>query len=121
MSSQEGRAVSSEFQKAAGTVKDLQRDLEVVREDLTRLAQQVGSIVSAGGNDAIGELKAQLNRIRDGVENAISSAGGKSIDAVKDTTDSMLDALEASVRNRPIATLGIALGLGFLFGAIWRR
>jgi ElaB/YqjD/DUF883 family membrane-anchored ribosome-binding protein len=120
MSSQEGRAVSSEFQKAAGTVKDLQRDLEVVREDLTRLAQQVGSIVSAGGNDAIGELKAQLNRIRDGVENAISSAGGKSIDAVKDTTDSM-DALEASVRNRPIATLGIALGLGFLFGAIWRR
>jgi ElaB/YqjD/DUF883 family membrane-anchored ribosome-binding protein len=121
MSSQQGHSASSEFERAADTVKDIQRDLQAVRDDLARLAQQISALVAAGGSDAVGELKAQLNRVRDTLEDAMARAGGRSLDVVRDTTDTMLEALEASVRNRPVATLGIALGLGFLFGATWRR
>lgn len=121
MSSQEGHAASSEFEKTAGTVRDIQRDLQAVRDDLARLAQQISELVSAGGSDAVGEVKARLNRMRDNLEDVISGAGERSFDAVRDTTDTMLEALETSVRTRPIATLGVALGLGFLFGATWRR
>lgn len=122
MSSQEGQAAaSSEFEKAARTMKDIQHDLQAVRDDLARLAQQISGLVTSGGGDAAAEVKAQLNRIRDSLEGLMSDAREKSLDAAKDMTDSALQALETSVRTRPITTLGVALGLGFLFGATWRR
>jgi ElaB/YqjD/DUF883 family membrane-anchored ribosome-binding protein len=122
MSSHEKQAAaSSEFDKAAGTMRDIQRDLQVIRDDLARLAQQVGGLVTAGGGEAVTEVKAQLNRIRDSLEDILSEAREKSFDAVRDTADTLLGTVETSVRTRPIATLGVALGLGFLFGATWRR
>ena len=122
MSSQEGpAAASSEFEKAARTMKDIQHDLQAVRDDLARLAQQVSGLVTSGGGEAAAEVKAQLNRIRDSLEGLMSNAREKSFDAARDMTDNALEALETSVRTRPIVTLGVALGLGFLFGATWRR
>jgi ElaB/YqjD/DUF883 family membrane-anchored ribosome-binding protein len=122
MSSQEGpAAASSEFEKAARTMKDIQHDLQAVRDDLARLAQQISGLVTSGGGEAAAEVKAQLNRIRDSLEGLMSNAREKSFDAARDMTDNALEALETSVRTRPIVTLGVALGLGFLFGATWRR
>jgi ElaB/YqjD/DUF883 family membrane-anchored ribosome-binding protein len=122
MSSHEKQAAaSSEFDKAADTMRDIQRDLQVIRDDLARLAQQVGGLVTAGGGDAVTEVKAQLNRVRDSLEDILSEAREKGFDAVRDTADTLLGTVETSVRTRPIATLGVALGLGFLFGATWRR
>lgn len=122
MNSQEGQAAAaSEFEKAAGTMKDIQRDLQAMRDDLARLAQQISGLVTTGSGDAVAEVKAQLNRIRDSLEDIISDAREKGFDAVRDTADSLLETVETSVRTRPIATLGVALGLGFLFGATWRR
>jgi ElaB/YqjD/DUF883 family membrane-anchored ribosome-binding protein len=39
----------------------------------------------------------------------------------KDVADSMGDALNESLERRPHATLAIAAGIGFLFGAAWAR
>ncbi len=121
MTNQERHSASSEFEKAAGTEKDIQRDLQAISDDVARLAQQVSTLLSTTGSDAVAEVKVRLNRIRDGLQEVIAGAGEKGLGTVKETTDTVLEALEDSVRQRPIATLGVALGLGFLFGVTWRR
>jgi ElaB/YqjD/DUF883 family membrane-anchored ribosome-binding protein len=41
--------------------------------------------------------------------------------AMRDVSDNFIEALDDSLKNRPYATLAIVAGLGFLFGATWRR
>jgi ElaB/YqjD/DUF883 family membrane-anchored ribosome-binding protein len=115
---------NKKFDKAAGTIEDIQHDLQVVRDDLSRLAQQVASLLSVTGSQALREVKAQMSRAKqslDGVLSDASEKGMEAVDTVRDSTDTALDALEDAVRQRPFATLAIAVGLGFLFGASWRR
>jgi ElaB/YqjD/DUF883 family membrane-anchored ribosome-binding protein len=115
---------AKEFDKTAGTIDDIQRDLQVVRDDLSRLAQQVASLLSVTGSQALREVKAQMSRAKQSLDGVLSDAGEKgmeAVDTVRESTDTVLESLEDTVRQRPFATLAIALGLGFLFGASWRR
>jgi ElaB/YqjD/DUF883 family membrane-anchored ribosome-binding protein len=43
------------------------------------------------------------------------------MDAAQDVATSIEETLEDLVHERPLATVGLALGLGFLIGAAWRR
>jgi ElaB/YqjD/DUF883 family membrane-anchored ribosome-binding protein len=124
MASQERSVANKEFDKAAGTIDDIQRDLQVMRDDVSRLAQQVASLLSVAGSEALRDVKAQMSRAKqslDGVLSDASEKGMEAVDTVRDSTDTALEALEDAVRQRPFATLAIAVGLGFLFGASWRR
>ena len=127
MANQERSAASAankEFDKAAGSIDDIQRDLQVVRDDLSRLAQQVASLLGVTGSQALRGVKAQMSRAKqnlDGVLSEASEKGMEAADTVRDSTDTALEAIEDAVRQRPFATLAIAVGLGFLFGASWRR
>jgi len=40
---------------------------------------------------------------------------------VRDVSENFVEAIDESIKNRPYATLAIAVGLGFLFGTTWRR
>jgi ElaB/YqjD/DUF883 family membrane-anchored ribosome-binding protein len=105
-----GRAVS----EASGNV---QADLESLRNDVRRLAEQVSDIFASKGHAA-------LNRARSNIEGAVSDAtakGQEAVDAVREVGDNMIDAIDESLKKRPYATLAIAVGIGFLFGATWRR
>jgi ElaB/YqjD/DUF883 family membrane-anchored ribosome-binding protein len=124
MTNPERSAPVKEFDKTTATVEDIQRELKVVRDDIGRLAEQISTLLSSGGSDAVREVKAQIDRFRERLDDVVADAGVKGLDAigsVRDSADMLLDSLEDTVRKRPIATLGIALGLGFLFGATWRR
>jgi ElaB/YqjD/DUF883 family membrane-anchored ribosome-binding protein len=105
-------------------VDDIRGDLQSLREDISHLADQVGNSLSEGGDDALGEAKAQLRRIKDNVDAIISGAGEKgreAREAVLDVTENFTDAIEESLQSRPLTTLALAIGVGFLFGATWRR
>jgi ElaB/YqjD/DUF883 family membrane-anchored ribosome-binding protein len=124
MTNPERYANVKEFDKTAATVEDIQRELKVIRDDIARLADQVSTLLSSGGNDAIREVKAQIDRFRERLDDVLSDAGAKGLDAIgglRDSADTLLDSLEEAVRKRPISTLGVALGVGFLFGVTWRR
>jgi ElaB/YqjD/DUF883 family membrane-anchored ribosome-binding protein len=57
-------------------------------------------------------------------QQALSYAGQKgqeAMNSVRDVGDTLAVAVEKSVTKRPYTTLALALGLGFLFGATWRR
>ena len=55
---------------------------------------------------------------------AVSDAGAKgqeAVEAVREVGDTLLEAIDESLKKRPYTTLALAVGIGFLFGATWRR
>jgi ElaB/YqjD/DUF883 family membrane-anchored ribosome-binding protein len=99
---------------AADASPDLQKDLQSLREDFSRLAEQVGDIL---GNAAWQRAKSSV----DGVVAEAQDRGREAVGAMRDVSDNFVEAIDESIKNRPYATLAIVAGLGFLFGATWRR
>ncbi|MGN6750480.1 MAG: DUF883 family protein [Xanthobacteraceae bacterium] len=114
----EARDGMRDMGRAAGAASgDLQKDLQMLRDDFSRLAQQVADIVANRGNAA-------WQRARSGVDGVMSDAQEKSqeaVDAMREVSDKLIEAVDDSIKNRPYTTLAMAVGLGFLFGAILRR
>jgi ElaB/YqjD/DUF883 family membrane-anchored ribosome-binding protein len=102
---------------ASAGARDIQEDLEALRDDVTRLTQQLASIVAAKGSKA-------WQHARTNVEGVISDAqdkGMEAVGAVREVGDNVVDAIDESLKKRPYTTLALAAGIGFLFGATWRR
>jgi ElaB/YqjD/DUF883 family membrane-anchored ribosome-binding protein len=114
----EAREGVRDMGRAAGAASgDLQEDLQMLRDDFSRLAQQVADIVANSGGAA-------WQRARSGVDGVMSDAQDKSqeaVDAMREMSDKFVEAVDESIKNRPYTTLAIAVGLGFLFGSTWRR
>ena len=102
---------------AAAASGDIQSDLQALRDDFGRLAEQVGDILSNKGNAAWRRAKSSV----DGVVSDAQDKGREAADAVRDVSDNVVGAIDDSLRERPYTTLAIVAGLGFLFGAMWRR
>jgi ElaB/YqjD/DUF883 family membrane-anchored ribosome-binding protein len=51
----------------------------------------------------------------------VSERGAAAMDAAQDTAQSIEESLEDVITQRPLATVGLALGLGVLIGMAWRR
>jgi ElaB/YqjD/DUF883 family membrane-anchored ribosome-binding protein len=112
MAHQERASASKEFDKASGSIDEIEQDLQAMRDDVTRLAQQVAALLSAAGSEPLRDVEAHIDA---------ADSGREAVDAVRDTTASAVGALKDIVSKRPFATFAIAIGLGFLFGATWRR
>jgi len=114
----EAREGVRDMGRAAGAASgDLQEDLQMLRDDFSRLAQQVADIVANRGSAA-------WQRAKSGVDGVMSDAQDKSqeaADAMREMSDKFVEAVDESIKNRPYTTLAIAVGLGFLFGSTWRR
>jgi ElaB/YqjD/DUF883 family membrane-anchored ribosome-binding protein len=111
-------------EEAAATIGNIQTELRALKDDVLRLTQQIGELLAANRDQAAQGVKAQVRRARATVDNALADAGGKgreAADAVREVTDNISNALEESVQQRPLTTLALAAGLGFIFGATWRR
>jgi ElaB/YqjD/DUF883 family membrane-anchored ribosome-binding protein len=115
---QDARDAIKESGKAASDASPaIQADLKALREDVARLAKQIADIFAAKGEGA-------WQRARVSVDEALADAGGKgrdAVDAVREVGDNMMEAIDESLKSRPYTTLALAVGIGFLFGATWRR
>ena len=47
--------------------------------------------------------------------------GREAVDAMREVSDHFVEAIDNSIKTRPYTTLAMVAGLGFLFGATWRR
>ena len=114
----DAREGAREIKDAAATAsRDIQDDLQALRDDFGRLAEQVGQILSDRGNAA-------WRRARTGVDGVMSDAQDKSreaVDAMREVSDNFVAAIDDSIKNRPYTTLAIIGGIGFVLGAMWRR
>jgi ElaB/YqjD/DUF883 family membrane-anchored ribosome-binding protein len=102
---------------AAAGAKDIQEDLEALRDDVTRLTQQLASILAAKG----GKVWTRAKSTAGDVISDAQDKGMEAVDAVRDVGDNVVDAIDESLKRRPYTTLALAVGIGFLFGATWRR
>ncbi|EJW10066.1 Uncharacterized protein DUF883, ElaB [Rhodovulum sp. PH10] len=105
----------------ASTVDDLKKDLNSLREDVARLAGQLSSALTDSGDEAFTGVKDRFRRMRDNVGDTMQDYGERGRDAVSEFADTIGSTVEENVRSRPLSTVALALGLGFLFGALWRR
>jgi len=107
-----------EIGKAASAASgDIESDLQALREDFGRLAEQVADILTNKGSAA-------WQRAKTSVDGMVADAQGKTREAagaVRDVSDNFAGAIDESIKSRPYATLAIVAGLGFLFGTTWRR
>src|SRR5215469_13735025 len=103
------KEAARESGKAASAASgDIQADLQALRDDVTRLATQITDIFAAKGNV-------------EGVVSDVGAKGQEAIDAAQEVRDKVIDAIDESLETRPYTTLAVALGIGFLLGAMWRR
>ena len=103
---------------------DVEKQLEVIREDIAELTKQMGNLINQVKDEAMAQVKGQARRAKASVDNTFSDIqdkGRETVDAFRDVADTFGDAVEDSLKKRPYATLAIVAGLGFLFGAAWRR
>jgi ElaB/YqjD/DUF883 family membrane-anchored ribosome-binding protein len=81
-----------------------------MRDNVGKLSRQVVDLLSVKGGAAYKSAKKNLD-----------ATTGEAADAVRDVRDTFADAIEESVERRPYTTLALALGIGFVMGAMWRR
>ena len=112
------KEAARESGKAASAASgDIQADLRALRDDVTRLATQISDIFAAKGNVAWSRAKANV----EGVVSDVGAKGQEAIDAAHEVGDKVIDAIDESLQKQPYTTLAVALGIGFLLGAMWRR
>jgi ElaB/YqjD/DUF883 family membrane-anchored ribosome-binding protein len=82
--------------------RTVQQDVNQLREDIAQLRHDVTGIA----NDAFGMA-------REGMKGAVSDARRRGME--------MAESLEDQIQEHPLATVGIAFGVGLLVGALIRR
>jgi ElaB/YqjD/DUF883 family membrane-anchored ribosome-binding protein len=106
------------------TPADVEHQLQIIRSDISKLTQQMSDIVDQTKDTAMAQVKTQVRRAQEAANSAISDAqatGKEAVDAFREVADTFGDAIEDSLKRRPYATLALAAGIGFLFGAAWKR
>ena len=115
---EDARETVREVRQAASEASaDMQGDLQKLREDFHRLADQVAEILANRGNAA-------WRRAKSSVDDVVADAQDKGRDAasaVREVSDRFVEAIDESIKTRPYTTLALVAGIAFLFGATWRR
>ena len=106
------------------TYERLEKDVAAVKNDISALADQITDVLNSFAGTAKKQARRGYKQARANVDQAVdemSERGGAAMDAAHDAAYSIEESLEDVITQRPLATVGLALGLGFLIGAAWRR
>jgi ElaB/YqjD/DUF883 family membrane-anchored ribosome-binding protein len=106
------------------TYERLEKDVTAVKNDIAALTDQITDAINTFAGAAQKQARRGYKQARANVDSALDDAserGGAMLDAAQDAAHSIEETLEDVITQRPLATVGIALGLGFLIGATWRR
>ena len=127
MSSTDGEAGMRNLADKAtdkATYERLEKDVAAVKNDISALTDQITDALNAFAGTAGKQARRGYRQARANVDSAvddISERGGAMMDAAQDAAHSIEETLEDVIQTRPLATVGLALGLGFLIGVTWRR
>ena len=102
----------------------LEKDVAAVKHDISALTDQITDALNSFAGTAQKQARRGYKQARANVDSAvddISERGSAAMDAAHDAALSIEETLEDVIAQRPLATVGLALGLGFLIGVTWRR
>jgi ElaB/YqjD/DUF883 family membrane-anchored ribosome-binding protein len=123
MSSTDGEAGMRNLTDKA-TYERLEKDVAAVKNDISVLTDQITDALNAFAGTAGKQARRGYKQARANVDSAVddmSDRGSAMMDAAQDAASSIEESLEEVIAQRPLATVGLALGLGFLIGVTWRR
>ena len=106
------------------TYDRLEKDVAAVKNDISALTDQITDALNSFAGSAGKQARRGYRQARANVDSAVddmSERGSAVKDAAQDAASSIEETLEDVITQRPLATVGLALGLGFLIGATWRR
>ncbi len=106
------------------TRERLEKDVLAVKNDIAALTEQITDALNTFANSASKRARRGYKQARENVDSAIddmSERGGAMMGAAQDAAASLEETLEDAIAERPLATIGVALGIGFLIGVAWRR
>ena len=106
------------------TYERLQKDVANVKNDIGALAEQITDALNTLSGTARKQARRGYKQARanvDSVVDDISERSSAMMGAAQDAAASVEETLENVITERPLATVGLALGLGFLIGVTWRR
>jgi len=101
-----------------------EKDLAAVKKDITQLSERIGDTLNAVSGEATKQARRGYRQARHNVDAALTDAqerGSAAMEAAQDVAASIEETLEDAIRERPVAAIAVALGLGFLIGVTWRR
>jgi ElaB/YqjD/DUF883 family membrane-anchored ribosome-binding protein len=106
------------------TYERLQKDVTAVKNDIAALTEQITDALNNFAGTAGKQARRGYRQARANAEQAVdemSERGSAMMGAAQDAASSIEETLEDAITQRPLATVGIALGIGFLIGLTWRR
>jgi ElaB/YqjD/DUF883 family membrane-anchored ribosome-binding protein len=106
------------------TYTRLEKDLAAVKNDISALTDQITDALNAFTGEASKQARRGIKQARanaDSVMSDMSERGSAAYDAAHDAAYSLEESMEDVIQQRPLAAVGLALGLGILIGAAWRR
>jgi ElaB/YqjD/DUF883 family membrane-anchored ribosome-binding protein len=106
------------------TRERLEKDVAAVKNDIAALTDQITDMINSFAGTARKQARSGYKQARENVDSAMddmSERGGAMMDAAQDAAYSIEESLEDVITQRPLATVGLAIGLGFLIGVTWRR
>ena len=102
----------------------LEKDVANVKNDISALADQITDALNTLAGTAGNQARRGYKNARANVDSVVDDFSERSsamMGAAQDAAASVEETLENVITERPLATVGLALGLGFLIGVTWRR
>ena len=106
------------------TYQRLEKDVTAVKSDIAALTDQITDALNTFAGATKKQARRGYKQARASVDSAlddVTARGSDVLGAAQDAAVSIEETLEDAIIQRPIAAVGLALGLGFLIGATWRR
>ena len=106
------------------TYERLEKDVTSVKNDIGALADQITDALNTLAGTASKQARRGYKNARANVDSVVDDLSDRSsamMGAAQDAAASVEETLENVITERPLATVGLALGLGFLIGVTWRR
>jgi ElaB/YqjD/DUF883 family membrane-anchored ribosome-binding protein len=106
------------------TYERLEKDVTAVKSDIAALTEQITDALNSFAGTAQKQARRGYKQARANVDAAVDDIGERGsavMDAAQSAASSIEETLEDVITQRPLATVGLALGLGFLIGVTWRR
>lgn len=99
--------------QAAPSVEDLEDQITELRREIAALTKNI----AAFGSAKVGDYRADI----EGLAADAVSASLNAFNRAKDEAVSLEESFEEQVRARPLQSIGIAVGVGFLAALLTRR
>lgn len=106
------------------TRERLEKDVAAVKNDIAELTEQITDALNTFARSAGKQARRGYRQARENMDTTfddMSERGSAMMGAAQDAAVSIEETLEDAITQRPLATVGLALGIGFLIGTAWRR